>query len=393
MKKSESLKGPMPGLPHRMFVPLRNACLLGMVAALSGCLDGGSSNGGGDAASKLFYRPQTIALYEAGSENRDTVLHVLNENDSITTCVARKDGTLDKCVMQEAEDADSLLDMVYNPRTRAVHFLQYGDKPLVTCATDRDGRMGDCDVSEGGGAVRGSTSIALNAAGTLAYVVNGDNTLAVCSIPESGALSDCQATDAGGQLSTPNALKLITTADGTHAYILNGEMTNTLTICKLQPGGLPGACREETGQDTFDGLNTIAFHPDGRHLYAANLANDTISICAVSGDMLSDCRATDGGGAFAGIQQIVLDAEGGNAYVVNARNSSIAHCRVASAGASLQDCVPYTIEGFKVTTSMALVGTAASRRAYIASVENSSLYSCRIGPDGRFSDGYCLQLQ
>jgi DNA-binding beta-propeller fold protein YncE len=355
-----------------------------LAASLAGCSDGS----GDDArvrqdGESSFYRPKNLALQTVdGVPGR--LLRVLNEDDTLTTCSTGASGELSACGIQEMAGADVVYQMVVHPRTDTLYFLQYGTDAVLVCQ-GANGPQLSCAAATGGGALKAPSFMALDADGTRAYIVNGDDTLAVCQVRADGTFSGCSATDANGTLGTPVSVGLASGDYGTHAYLLNGETRPVITACTLAPSGLPSSCHAENNA-LFTAPTTMAFSPNGKYAYIGNL-DDTLVTCRVGDDAtLSSCQAVDTNGQelFGGIQAIAVDAAGANAYVVNARNSSITHCKLSGGGASFGACSPYSIDGFEVTTDLALSENAGSRTLFVTSLSNSSVYGCALDADGRF---------
>lgn len=354
-------------------------------ASLSGCSDGGGTGNTAAQDAADIYRPVSVALYKAPGAS-EALLHILNRDDTLTTCNADASGELSACSVQALEGADVVRQMVVNPRTGSLYLLQDNTDSVLVCNGVQD-TPSSCAAATGGGALKDPSFMALNADGTAAYLANEDDTLAVCLLAADGNFSSCTATGANGSLDTPVAVGLARGGYGTHAYLLNGNYTPVVTACTLAPGGMPSACQAQRSE-LFTAPTTMAFSPDGQYLYVGNL-DDYVTICRIGQDAsLSSCHAVASGEQelFAGIQKIAIDAAGANAYVVNGRNSRITHCRLESGGADLADCRPYGIEGFEFTTDLALLEQAGSATLFIASLTNDSVYGCPLDASGGFTD-------
>jgi len=366
---------------------------LASAASLTGCSDSGSVGGNTaateeGAASHRIYHPLSVALHNVTGAP-GTLLRILNENDTLTTCTASTSGELSGCSVQMLKDANAVYQMVTNPRTGSLYFLQYDTDSVLVCDGSQ-GLLSSCAPAAGGGSLDAPSFMALNADGTIAYLANENDTLAVCQVAENGTFSSCTATNMNGTLETPVGVALATGGYGTHAYLLNGETKSVITACTLAPSGMPSACQAQNNE-FFTAPTTMAFSPNGQYAYIGNF-DDNMAICRIGADAsLSSCHAVDTGGRelFAGIQEIAVDAAGTNAYVVNARNSSITHCKLTAEGADFTECSPYSIEGFELTTDLALYQHAGLSSLFVASLYNDSVYGCALDANGALT-GDCV---
>lgn len=365
--------------------------ILVSATALYGCSDGGNSNAPIDSTQGALYHPKNL-LVQSVSGVDGGVVRILGEDDTLTTCKANNNGSLSECITQELEDADAVFQMVANPRNGALYFLQYGVDSVLVCDGSKSS-LSSCATSNGGGNFKTPRTIGFNAAGTMAYIANRDDDLVVCQVAGNGSFSSCTVTDANGTLGTPVEVGLAQGDYGTHAYFLNGETTPVITACALAPNGMPGICRAEN-DPTFTAPTTIAFTPNGKHAYVGNL-DDSIAICQIGNNAsLNACSRIEAGERelFAGIQEIAFDNAGANAYIVNARNSSITHCKVNADGAGLNSCNPYRIEGFLITTDLALNEGTGWRTLFLTSVFDQAVYGCALDAGGNFGES-CTRTQ
>jgi len=362
---------------------------LASAAALYGC-SGGNTADPVEPAQSALYHPKNLLVQTAGAA-AGKLVRILGEDDTLTTCAAGRAGALKDCISQDL-GADAVFRMAAHPRNGALYFLQYGVDAVLVC-DGSDGAVSSCAPADGGGQLKAPRAIGFNAAGSVAYVANRDDTLSVCQVSGDGGFSSCSTTDANGALGTPVAVRLVEGDYGSHAYFLNGEATPAITACTLAPNGMPDHCRTERDA-TFTAPTTIAFAPNGKYAYIGNF-DDSVAICQIGDDAaLNACRAipADDRELFAGIQQIAFDTAGANAYFVNARNSSITRCTVNDGGASLGECSPYHIEGFQITTDLALSEEADSRTLLLTSLFDQAIYGCALNADGSFGDS-CLRTR
>ncbi|MBB5216850.1 hypothetical protein [Parapusillimonas granuli] len=359
-------------------------------ATLVGCSDGGGGSSGNAAVPSedsptYFYGPKNLAVHKiAGAP--DALLRILNENDTLTTCASNGMGELSNCGIDELDGADVVHQMVVNPRTGSVYFLQDSTDSVLVCDGAR-GALSSCKPSTGGGAFKDPSSLALNDTGTVAYATNEDDTLTVCQVLGDGGFSSCTVTDVNGALDTPVQVGLASGDYGTHAFFLNGETKSMITGCTLAPGGMPSACQAQSNE-LFTAPATMAFSPNGKYAYIGNV-DDSIVACRIGNDAsLSACVATEAGEQeiFAGIQKIAVDADGTNLYAVSARNSRVTHCKLKNGGAELSDCNPYSIEGFMLTTDLALNENLGSASLFLTSLYNDTVYGCALEPNGGFGE-------
>ncbi|MDX3894240.1 hypothetical protein [Pusillimonas sp.] len=359
--------------------------ILASAVSLPGCSGGGSGDKNNTQDTAEIYRPVRVALYTP-SDASETRLHILNRDDTLTTCTAEASGDLSDCSVQDLEDADVVHQMVVNPRTGSIYLLQAHTDSVLICG-DSQNALSSCTATTGGDVLKDPSFIALNADGSAAYLTNEDGTLAVCQLAADGTFSSCTATDVNGTLDTPVAVGVVSGDYGTYAYLLNGDSKPIITACTLAPAGMPSACHAQNNE-LFSVATAMAFSPDGQYLYVGNL-DDNLAICRIERDAsLSSCHAVDSGDQelFAGIMDIAVDAAGANAYVVNGGNSSITHCKLEAGGAEFADCRPYNIEGFEFTTDLALLEQAGSSSLFIASMSNDSIYGCPLDAKGGFTD-------
>lgn len=365
--------------------------------SLAGCSDGGSSAGTATAPDvavedgpAYFYGPKNLAVHKVAGVP-DTLLRILNKDDTLTTCEVDESGDLDDCDIQEL-DADVVHQMVVNPRTGSVYFLQDDADSVLVC-DGANGALSSCAPAEGGGNFKDPSSLALNASGTVAYATNEDNTLTVCQVLGDGTFSSCAVTDANGTLDTPVEVGLAAGEYGTHAYFLNGEIKSTITACTLAPNGMPSTCQAQNN-DLFSAPTTIAFSPNGKYAYVGNLDN-SVTICQIGNDAsLSSCHAVHAGEQelFDGIQKIAADSSNANIYVANARSGRITHCKLTGGGADFADCAPYRIDGFEVTTDLALYEVTGSSSLFLTSLANDSVFGCPLQPNGGFGES-CISTR
>ncbi len=360
--------------------------VLASALSLVGCSDDGSSgNNASTESTDAFYRPKNLAIQKVAGAS-ESLLRILSEDDTLTSCQIGASGDLSACENQELNGADVVHQMVVNARTGSMYFLQDDADSILVC-NGAGGPISSCAPATGGDTFKDPEFLALNAGGTMAYVANEDNTVTVCSIAGDGTFSSCVPTDANGTLDTPVSIGLVSGAYGTHAYFLNGETKSEVTACTLAPNGMPSTCQAQN-DGTFTAPTTIAFSPDGKYAYIGNL-DDSVAICSIGNDAsLSSCHAIDGDSEkrFAGILKIAADTAGANVYVANARSSTITHCKLTGGGADFADCTPYGIEGFAVTSDFVLSDSAASPAMFITSLYNDSVYGCGIKADGSLAD-------
>lgn len=373
--------------------------MLASAVSLAGCSDGGSSahtaaSPVADAdvkeSSTYFYGPKSLASHKV-TGGPDTLIRILNEDDSLTTCAADGSGDLFDCEIQEL-DAEIVRQMVVNPRSGSVYFLQDNTYSVLVCDGAK-GALSSCVRATGGDNFRDPSSLVLNASGTVAYATNEDNTLTVCQVLGDGNFSGCAVTDMNGALDTPVKVGLASGEYGTHAYFLNGETKSVITACTLAPNGVPSACRAQNNE-LFTAPTTIAFSSNGRYAYIGNL-DDNVVICRIENDAtFSACHAVYAGEQelFAGILKIAADSSNANIYVANGRSGRITHCKLTGGGADFADCVPYRAEGFEITTDVALYEVAGSAALFLTSVSNDSVYGCPLQPNGGFGQS-CIRTR
>lgn len=126
------------------------------------------------------------------------------------------------------------------------------------------------------------SSIAVNAAGNFVYITNYNGfSVTLCAI-ENGALHDCKPIDK--RMCGPSDIKL---RDNT-AYITT-EDTEFMMICTIDP--LSGDFTECTEVSTgFNGPTSVALSPNGSMVYIANHKNNTVRMCKLDNNQLTQCK-------------------------------------------------------------------------------------------------------
>ncbi|MCJ0762693.1 lactonase family protein [Variovorax terrae] len=357
-----------------------------MVLSISGCWGDGNSGGFSSQEDGVFYRPKAIAL-QADAAGEAVRLFVVNDDDSLTSCGLQPDGSMAACSNRKNPHLAAVNHVAIHPGTQTLLFDQAAGASLTSCALDAGLGLAACQPSTDGGAIQDARSVAFNASGRQAYVVLADSRVVRCAVAGNGVLQSCATVPLPGGLGRPATLRLLATASGEYAYLLNSGGDASISVCTVSPStGNFERCVAERGNGVFTAPSSMTFNPARSHAYIANADTNSIAICGVSatGGLVS-CRNSDGEGTFAAVSALSFDPAGKRAYAANALNSTISVCTVASQGGDLNACSVFTIEDFEYTTDMVIGTRQGGLIAYIVSFSNGAVYGCPLDKAGEFT--------
>lgn len=361
--------------------------LLAAALSLAACSgDGGSGNPADPGEDGVFWRPKAMAL-QTDAAGQATRLFVVNDDDSLTSCRPRPDGSLADCSLRKDERLAGVNHLSLHAPSQTLLFDQTAGPSPTRCALDAGQGLGACQPGSDGGALQNVQSVAFGARGQRAYAVMADGRVARCAVAGNGSLQSCMGQPLPAGLGLPASVQVLATAAGEFAYFVNSATDASLSVCALSAAdGRLMNCTTERGNGVLTAPSSVTFNPAGRHAYIANADTNLVAVCdiAATGRPVA-CRSTDGAGTFAAVSALAFDPAGRRAYAANALNSTISVCRMAANGGDFEDCSVFTIEDFEYTTDMAI-----GRRpdggliAYIVSYSNGALYGCPLDGNGEF---------
>ncbi|MFH8445173.1 lactonase family protein [Streptomyces sp. NPDC018026] len=177
----------------------------------------------------------------------------------------------------------------------------------------------------------------------------GSGSLAVHPVDASGALGERtglvthSTPPPGPGQRGPHAHQVVTAPDGAHVLAVDLG-TDTVYTYRLDEGA--GTLAEVSRARTRPGAGPrhLAFHPGGRHVYVANEADNTVTVCAYDpgtgrlsvGEPQSTGAAPGQGSGANYPAQVLVTSDGAYAFLANRGHDSVARYAVEAEGARLR---------------------------------------------------------
>ncbi|MEU7644785.1 lactonase family protein [Streptomyces huasconensis] len=235
--------------------------------------------------------------------------------------------------------------LALHPSGRTLYCVNEREKGGVTAvALSSDGKHQVLGTRGTGGA--GPCHLSVHPSGRWLLSANyGSGSVAVHPIDDSGALGERtdvvahSAPPPGPGQEGPHAHQVITSPDGRH--VLAVDLGND-TVYTYRLDGDAGTLRQVSRATLRPGAGPrhLTFHPSGRFAYLANELDDTVVVCAYDpatgrlkpGEPQS--TGSDGGGNYPA--QIAVTREGRFAFLANRGHDSLARYAVEGGGARLR---------------------------------------------------------
>jgi DNA-binding beta-propeller fold protein YncE len=367
-------------------------CLLyvGILISLSACSNSGVVTSPESMQNGDFLYPSYVAVAKIQNGNGVTnIAYVVNNDDTISTCKIADDGTFSGCNRQSIPTFNYIYKVVSADANKIAYVINNDSDNILSCTTDQDHGLKECYANNGNSTFNRPINITLNSSNTVAYIVNQQG-IVNCAVGRDGILGACTLQqDSNLDITNPQSLSLHKFATETYAFIINGDTSNTVTICAIDDSTnqLTG-CRRNNGNNTFDQPHLITFNPVNNYAYIANFNNDTVSICQFQAGDFSFCAASNGGGSFGSVQSIKVNQAGDFAYVVNGRDNTISQCNIAAGGGVFANCDPFYMEGFMALSYMEIAKLGTQDFAYLTSSQNNAIVSCKLNSKGNFEKCY-----
>lgn len=282
------------------------------------------------------------------------------------------DSTPDPFLCSEPSIQNALAVSVTTAGQHAYIANQLGNSISVCQANPATGRLTNCAATVTG--LNGPEGVGFNPAGTFFYIANiTGNSVTVCQVNSStGALSNC--VDSGGTgFNLPDAVAF--SPDGSIFYTSNGA--GSVSACLVNANtGLLSACTNNSSA-TFSLPADMAINSAGTLAYVVNRANNTTSVCNVSGQVVNSCNAASGS-LINAPEGITLSPLGLKAYIANAGNNEIVVCNVLQDGTGLLDSCAVTNGAFRGTGNMGINSTGSV--AYVPNEDVNAVFMCQIDP-------------
>ncbi|UFQ19750.1 MULTISPECIES: lactonase family protein [Streptomyces] len=235
--------------------------------------------------------------------------------------------------------------LALHPSGRTLYCVNEREKGGVTAvALSSDGKHEVLGTRGTGGA--GPCHLSVHPSGRWLLSANyGSGSVAVHPIDDSGALGERtdvvahSAPPPGPGQEGPHAHQVITSPDGRH--VLAVDLGND-TVHTYRLDGDAGTLRQVSHATLRPGAGPrhLTFHPSGRFAYLANELDDTVVVCAydrATGRLKpGEPQATGSGGGDNYPAQIAVTREGRFAFLANRGHDSLARYAVEGGGARLR---------------------------------------------------------
>jgi len=234
------------------------------------------------------------------------------------------------------------------------------------------GFLTQCAVTATG--LTGVEGVGFNPSGTFFYSANlAGNSVTVCQVNQStGALSQC-VDSSGTGFNAPDAVAF--SPDGTIFYTSNAGGLAGVSACLVNTTtGLLSSCVTNSSP-TFSAPSDMAVNSAGNLAYVVNRGNNTVSICAVSGQTVNSCNAfTDS--TINAPEGITLSPSGLYAYIANAGSNNIVACNILQDGTGFLTSCSITSGDFNGTGNIGLNNLGSF--AYVPNELTSNVQLCQV---------------